>query len=151
MPDRQQSALRTSGESRGSGNHSLNRVSIERLNTDAKTNLSRDTSNETKTAKIHFEGTIDLKIDDQLDLSTLARQITDLDLEATLLDETVSSLNKELVSDYCGTKHARGNGAKRYQRASTSTRSTVTTIGEHEFTLHYIKDTNANEENDKYF
>jgi len=30
---------------------------------------------------------------------------------------------------------------KRFQRAGTTTRSAVTTAGDHEFTLHYVKDT----------
>jgi len=40
-------------------------------------------------------------------------------------------------------KHARGNGDCRFQRAGTSTRTAVTTAGEHEFTLHHVKDTAA--------
>jgi transposase len=143
--------LRENDEVDESDNPSPNRVSIEGLHTDATTDLSRSNPNETKTAKIHFEGTIDISVDNHLELSVLANRIAELDLDTTLLEETVTSLNEELVSDYCGVKHVWGNGDKRYQRASTSTRSTVTNIGEHRFTLHYVKDTNAVEEDNTYF
>ncbi len=144
-------ALRENSEQEDSGNHPLSQVSIEGLSTDAKTDPSRDTPDEAKTVKIHFEGTIEIEIDSHLQLSTLANRITELDLDATLLEETVLSLNEELVTDYCGVKNRTGNGDKRFQRATTSTRSAVTTIGEHEFPLHYVKDTDADEEGYTYF
>lgn len=126
-------------------------ASVEDLRTKTTTNLSRGKAEEAKTATIHFEATIDVEIDNNLKLSTLAHLITDLDLDTTLLEETVSSLNEELVADYCGVKHLHGNGDKRFQRASRKTRSAVTTIGEHNFPLHYVKDTEVDEEGDTYF
>jgi hypothetical protein len=40
---------------------------------------------------------------------------------------------------------------RRFQRAGTTTRTAVTTAGEHEFTLHHIKDTAATDGGPTYF
>jgi hypothetical protein len=56
---------------------------------------------------------------------------------------TDGCLNECLVERYCGSKHAHGNGTKRFQRLTTCTRSTVTTADEHRFQLDYVEDTAA--------
>jgi hypothetical protein len=48
-------------------------------------------------------------------------------------------------------KHAHGNSDQRFQRAGTDTRTTVTTAGDHEFSLHYVEDTAADHDDSSYF
>ena len=71
--------------------------------------------------------TVSIDEDKTLALATLAELLTEQDLEATIFEELVSSLDEQLVEEYCGEKQARGNGENRYQRAGTSTRSATTT------------------------
>ncbi|MFC4246488.1 ISH6 family transposase [Natribaculum luteum] len=102
-------------------------------------------------ATIDAQVTVSIDLDKTLPLATLAESFTELHLEATILEELVKSLDERLVEAYCGEKHARGNGDRRFQRAGTSTRTAVTTAGEHEFTLHHVKDTAATGDNPTYF
>lgn len=88
---------------------------------------------------VHLELTI--QDDKTVPLGTLAQSITDLDIEARLVEELVESADCQLTESYCGEKYERGNGEKRYQRAGTTTRTATTSAGEHELTLHQVKDT----------
>jgi len=63
----------------------------------------------------------------------------------------VESLDADRVEALCGEKHAHGNGTQRFQRAGTDTRTAVTTAGENEFDLHYVKDTAADPDEASYF
>ncbi|AHG02555.1 transposase (plasmid) [Halobacterium sp. DL1] len=101
------------------------------------------------TIDVRFE----LSIDDNktLPLATLAEAVTDQNLEAVLLESLVESLDAASVEALCGDKHAHGNGDQRFQRAGTDTRTAVTTAGEHEFSLHYIEDTAADNDESSYF
>ncbi|ELY95306.1 transposase (ISH6) [Natrialba chahannaoensis JCM 10990] len=102
-------------------------------------------------AEINVRFAVSIAQDKTLPLATLAESLTEMQLEATILEETVRSLDERLVEAYCGEKHARGNGDRRFQRAGTSTRTAVTTAGEHEFTLHHVKDTAASGDGPTYF
>ncbi|TMT81386.1 ISH6 family transposase [Haloterrigena sp. H1] len=102
-------------------------------------------------AEINVRFAVSIAQDKTLPLATLAESLTEIQLEATILEELVRSLDERLVEAYCGEKHARGNGDCRFQRAGTSTRTAVTTAGEHEFTLHHVKDTAATDGNPTYF
>ena len=102
-------------------------------------------------ATIDAQVTVSIDLDKTLPLATLAESLTEHHLEATILEELVKSLDERLVEAYCGEKHARGNGDCRFQRAGTSTRTAVTTAGEHEFTLHHVKDTAATGDDPTYF
>jgi hypothetical protein len=64
---------------------------------------------------------------------------------------TDGCLNECLVERYCGSKHAHGNGTKRFQRLTTCTRSTVTTADEHRFQLDYVEDTAAGTDDQSHF
>jgi hypothetical protein len=94
-----------------------------------------------------------LSIDDTktLPLAALAEFITEQNVESALLEAIVESLDADCVEAVCGEKHAHGNGDQRFQRAGTKTRTTVTTAGEHEFTLHHVKDTTADHNETSYF
>jgi len=102
-------------------------------------------------ATIDAQFTISLDPNKTLPLATLAESLTEIQLEATILEEIVKSLDKRLVESFCGQKHARGNGNRRFQRAGTTTRTAVTTAGEHEFTLHHVKDTAGTDDDPTYF
>ncbi len=69
----------------------------------------------------------------------LAESLTEIQLEATILEEIVRSLDRR-SSRRIAEKHARGNGDRRFQRAN---RHEQPFAGEHEFTLHHVKDTAA--------
>ena len=94
-----------------------------------------------------MQATIDLRFTISIDenktipLATLAEFITEQNIESVLLESMVESLDAARVEALCGEKHVTGNGNQRFQRAGTDTRTAVTTAGEHEFDLHYVKDT----------
>ena len=92
-------------------------------------------------ATINVRLTVSIDEDKTLTLATIAEAVTEQALASTILEEFVDSFDEQLVKEYCGEKHARGNGDSRYQRAGTASRSATTTAGEHEFDLHYIHDT----------
>ena len=102
-------------------------------------------------ATIDAQFTVNLDQDKTLPLATFAESLVEIQLEATILEQIVRSLDERLVEAYCGEKHARGNGDRRFQRAGTTTRTAVTTAGEHEFTLHHVKDTAATDSDPTYF
>ena len=102
-------------------------------------------------ATIDVRFTISIDEDKTVPLATLAEFVTDQNIESVLLESMVESLDASRVEALCGKKHAHGNGEQRFQRAGTDTRTAVTTAGEHEFDLHYVKDTAANHDESSYF
>jgi len=96
---------------------------------------------------------LSLSIDpsEQYPLATFAEFLTNQHLESTLLEGVIESLDDTLVEAYCGKKHANGNGDNRFQRSTTKTRTAVTTAGEHEFSLGYVKDTTARDDECAHF
>lgn len=96
---------------------------------------------------------LDLRIatDKTIPLAALAEFICEQDIEATIVEETIHSLDEHLTREYCGEKHARGNGSNRYRRAARKPRTAVTTAGEHEFSLQYVKDTDAGSGEQSHF
>ena len=101
------------------------------------------------TIDVRFELSID--DDKTIPLAALGEELTEQDIEATILEQLVASLDEQLVEALCGEKHARGNGDERFQRRGTKSRSAVTTAGEHDFDLHYVEDTAADPEENAYF
>jgi len=101
------------------------------------------------TVTIHFVLTIDPT--EQYPLAAFAEFLTEQRLEATLLEAIIESLNDVLIEAYCGEKHAQGNGTNRFQRSTSKTRTAVTTVGEHEFSLGYVEDTAAADEEKSHF
>ena len=104
-----------------------------------------------------MHATIDVRLECSIDedktipLATLAEFITEQNIESVLLEGLVESLDAARVEALCGEKHAHGNGDQRYQRAGTDTRKAVTTAGEHEFSLHYVRDTAPDHDESSYF
>lgn len=101
------------------------------------------------TVTIHFVLTIDPT--EQYPLAAFAEFLTEQRLESTLLEAIIESLNDVLVEAYCGEKHAQGNGTNRFQRSTTKIRTAVTTVGEHEFSLGYVEDTAATDDENAHF
>ena len=95
-------------------------------------------------ATINVRLTVSIDEDKTLTLATIGEAVTEQDLDSIILEELVESLDEQLIEDYCGEKHARGNGDNRYQRAGSASRSATTIAGEHEFDLHYVHDTDEN-------
>jgi len=104
-----------------------------------------------------MHATIDVRLTVSIDdnktipLATLAEFITDQNVESVLLEGLIESLDAGRVEALCGEKHANGNGQQRFQRAGTDIRTAVTTAGEHEFSLHYVEDTDADHDEASYF
>ncbi len=102
-------------------------------------------------ATIDVRFTISIDEDKTVPLATLAEFVTEQNVESVLLESMVESLDAARVEALCGEKHAHGNGDQRFQRAGTDTRTAVTTAGEHEFDLHYVEDTAADNDESSYF
>jgi hypothetical protein len=102
-------------------------------------------------ATIDVRFTFSTDDDKTIPLATLAEFITDQNVNSILLESMVESLDAARVEALCGEKHAHGNGNQRFQRAGTDTRTAVTTAGEHEFDLHYVEDTAAEDDESSYF
>jgi hypothetical protein len=104
-----------------------------------------------------MHATIDVRFDLSIDedktvpLAAVAEFVTDQNVESVLVEALVESIDAARVEALCGDKHAHGNGDNRFQRAGTDTRKAVTTAGEHEFTLHYVEDTAADNDESSYF
>ena len=97
-------------------------------------------------ATIDVRFTISIDEDKKIPVAIFAEFVTEQNVESVLLESTVES-----VGALCGEKHAHSNGDRRYQRAGTDTRTAATTVGEHEFTLHYVRDTAADHDGSSYF
>jgi hypothetical protein len=102
-------------------------------------------------AELNVRFTVSIDEDKTIPLAALAEFVTEQNIESVLLKTLVESLDAARVEALCGEKHAHGNGDQRYQRAGTDTRTAVTTAGEHEFTLHYVRDTAADQDESSYF
>ena len=102
-------------------------------------------------APIDLRFTISIDENKTIPLATLAEFITEQNIESVLLESMVESLDAARVEALCGEKHVTGNGDQRFQRAGTDTRTAVTTAGEHEFNLHYVEDTAADQNESSYF
>ena len=102
-------------------------------------------------AELNVRFELSIGEDKTLPLATLAEFVTEQNIESVLLETLVESLDAARVEALCGEKHAHGNGDRRYQRAGTDTRTAVTTAGEHEFTLHYVRDTATDQDESSYF
>jgi len=61
-------------------------------------------------AEINVRFAVSIAQDKTLPLATLAESLTEIQLEATILEELVRSLDERFVEAYCGEKHARGEG-----------------------------------------
>jgi hypothetical protein len=102
-------------------------------------------------ATIDVRFSISIDEDKAIPLATVAEFVTEQNVESLLLEEVVESLDKARVEALCGEKHAHGNGDRRFQRAGTDTRTAVTTAGGHDFTLSYVEDTAAAQDEASYF
>jgi hypothetical protein len=88
---------------------------------------------------------------EQYPLAALSEVLVEQNITSLLVESLVECLNDRLVESFCGEKHAQGNGDERFQRSATCTRSTVTTAGEHTFTLDYVEDTAASDDEQSHF
>ena len=102
-------------------------------------------------ATIDVRLTVSIDDDKTIPLATLVEFLTEQNVESVLLEELVERLDAGRVEALCGEKHAHGNGDQRFQRRGTDTRTAVTTAGEHEFSLHYVEDTAADQDEASYF
>jgi len=78
--------------------------------------------------------------DKKITVGNIATAVKRLGIESKIVEEIVHAVDAEQVEKYCGDIHSRGNGNKRYQRAGTSGRNPVTSVGELSLWLHKVKD-----------
>ncbi|MBC8462780.1 transposase [Candidatus Bathyarchaeota archaeon] len=64
-----------------------------------------------------------------------------LHLEKCVAEGLVHSIDESLVDAYCGSKHARGNGGKRYRRAGGTRRRPGTCLGRLDLRVSKVRDT----------
>lgn len=102
-------------------------------------------------SEINMQFELKIYEDKTVPLAALAEFVTQQDIESVLLEGIVESLDTVRIETLCGQKHARGNGNQRYLRAGTDTRTTITTAGEHEFTLHHVRYIAADHDEVSYF
>ena len=102
-------------------------------------------------ATIDVRFTISIDEGKTVPLATLAEFVAEQNVESVLVESMVESLDAARVEALCGEKHTHGNDNRQFQRAGTDTRTAVTTAGEHEFDLHYIEDTAADQDESGYF
>ena len=88
---------------------------------------------------------------DQYPLAAISEFLVKQNITSLLVESLVECLNDLLVENLCGEKHAHGNGNERFQRSATCTRSAETTAGEHTFSLDYVEDTAANDDEQSHF
>jgi hypothetical protein len=88
---------------------------------------------------------------EQYPLATISEVLVKQNITSLLVESLVECLNDRLVESFCGEKHARGNGNRRFQRSARCTRSAETTAGEHTFTLDYVEDTAASDDEQSHF
>jgi hypothetical protein len=88
---------------------------------------------------------------EQYPLAAISEVLAKQNITSILVEALVECLNERLVENFCGEKHAHGNGNRRFQRSATCTRSAVTTAGEHTFTLDYVEDTFASQDEQSHF
>jgi len=79
----------------------------------------------------------------KLSVGNVATAVRELGLNQKVTEAVIQSVDHELVEKYCGRKHGRGNGKRRYQRAGSVERHPVTTVGKLTLTLHRVKDKGA--------
>lgn len=88
---------------------------------------------------------------DELTCATLAAVFSELGYGKSAFEDYLHALNDWAVETYCGEKHARGNGEKRFQRGPTKVKTVVTLLGEHTLTLQWVNDTAAPADESAYF
>jgi len=88
---------------------------------------------------------------EQYPLAAISEVLVEQNITSLLVESLVECLNDLFVTNFCGEKHAHGNGNKRFQRSATRTRSAETTAGEHTFTLDYVEDTAASDDEQSHF
>jgi len=88
---------------------------------------------------------------EQYPLAAISEVLVKQNITSLLVESLVECLNDLLVTNVCGPKHAHGNGNERFQRSVTRTRSAETTAGEHTFTLDYVEDTAASDDEQSHF
>jgi hypothetical protein len=82
---------------------------------------------------------ISISEDKKITVGNIATAIKRLGIESKIVEEIVHTVDAGQVEKYCGEIHLRGNGNKHYQRAGTSERNPVTSVGKLNLKLHKVK------------
>lgn len=103
--------------------------------------------------ELTFDIELDVLVEEDAEITygALAQAFEELGYGNVMFEEFVHALNARMVKELCGEKYARGNGDKRFQRGPKKDRTPVTTLGEHELVLQWVKDEEAPAEGTTYF
>ncbi len=78
--------------------------------------------------------------DKKVTVGNIATAIKDLGIETKIAEQIIQTIDEKEVERHCGSKYSRCNGEQRYQRAGTSNREPVTSVGKLKIKLHKIKE-----------
>ena len=83
--------------------------------------------------------------DKRVTVGNIATAIKELGVEPRIAEQIIQAIDEKVVENHCGSKYDRGNSIQRYQRAGTSDREPVTSVGKLKIKLHKIRDMQTNE------
>jgi hypothetical protein len=86
---------------------------------------------------------IDISENKKVPLSALSTAIKRMGIERRVAEAAVQAIDDSLVEGFCGPKHARGNGGRRYQRAGTARRRPGTCLGRLDLRIGKVRDTSG--------
>ncbi|MDO8872171.1 MAG: ISH6 family transposase, partial [Methanoregula sp.] len=82
--------------------------------------------------------------DEEVPIEYLVYMLTDLKIEAKLLEQIINTADTEIVTKLCGEKYSKKTGNERYARAGTSVRKPITSIGQLNLKVNRVKDLEQN-------
>lgn len=94
---------------------------------------------------------VSISTDKTITVGALAKYCQEEGLGRAQFERIVDCLDTHLVEQLCGEKYARGNGDDRYQRAGSDDKPVVTILGDSTLSLSYVKDTEADDDEQTYF
>ena len=89
--------------------------------------------------------------DKSITMGAFAKACLDEGLGRRSFERLIEAIDTQVVRKRCGKKYTRGNGTRRYQRAGTAEKQIVTVFGSSTITLSYIKDTDAEPDEQTYY
>jgi hypothetical protein len=84
---------------------------------------------------------INFTMDDEFNIINITEKIRELEIGTLILKLIIKAFNEESTTEFCGEKYKHDKKEKRYERAGTSNRKIITLLGETDFTVDKIRDT----------
>lgn len=77
----------------------------------------------------------------KITVGNIAACVKESKIESNIAEQVIQFVDTEQVNKLCGVKNARGNKSNIYQRAGTTQRNPVTSVGELNLRIHKVKNT----------